>query len=134
MIDQSGIQLRNPTRSELASLMAAYEAEHGPVQTLPIICGTDKRIPFVIANPEKPKQVAASKQSPAIRQVDAKMIARNATRHAEAKARLEVIKAMALTGAKIREMAAATDIDPKSVMRLMKKHSVQRGPQIDLEA
>lgn len=134
MIDQTGIQLRNPTRSELAALMAAYEAEHGAVQTLPILCGTDKRIPFIITNPEKPKRAAKAKQSQAIRQHDDQMIAANANKKAKAQARLDLIKTMATTGAKIRDMADATTLNPKSVMRLLKQHGIKRGPQMNLEA
>lgn len=42
-------------RQEIARKMAAFEAEFGPVETLPILT-TDKRIPFRITCPERKRQ------------------------------------------------------------------------------
>ena len=42
-------------RQEIARKMAAFEAEHGPVETTPILT-TDKRIPYRISCPEKRQQ------------------------------------------------------------------------------
>ncbi|MBU0792294.1 MAG: hypothetical protein KKC55_17805 [Gammaproteobacteria bacterium] len=42
-------------RQEIARKMAAFEAEHGPVETTPILT-TDKRIPYRISCPEKKQQ------------------------------------------------------------------------------
>lgn len=39
-------------RQEIAAKVAAWEAEHGPVETLPIRIG-DKVIPYVVSCPEK---------------------------------------------------------------------------------
>lgn len=132
MIDQSGIQLRNPMRSELASLIAACEAEHGPVQTLPIICGADKQIPFVITNPERPK--GTGNQSQALRKLDSKRIEKINGNTARRMKNVEIIRGLAAQGATIEAIAQAAGITRKTVMRLMNDYHITRGRQTKLQA
>lgn len=49
-------------RQEIARKMAAFEAENGPVQTLPIL-NHDKRVPFQITCPERRKLTREDQES-----------------------------------------------------------------------
>ena len=40
--DRTSIQLRDHLRATLADMMAAYERQHGPVETIPLICGPSR--------------------------------------------------------------------------------------------
>lgn len=59
LIDNHAIAQGEALRAEIAAKVAAYEAEFGPVQTLPIRTD-DKRVPYRISCPEK-KQAARAK-------------------------------------------------------------------------
>lgn len=130
MIDQSGILIRDDLRRVLVARMAEYEAAHGPVQTLPIICGTDKRIPFSISNPEKPKDEKAR----TLRDLADKRGAANTVKKRQSAKKIDKLREMAPKGAKIIDMCDATGLTPNTVMRYLKEHAIQRGPQTDLEA
>lgn len=52
MIDLSAIAQGDALRAEIAAKTAAFEALHGPVETLPSL-NRDKRIPYRITCPEK---------------------------------------------------------------------------------
>lgn len=135
MYDSTSIQLRDQVRAEIAAKVSAYEAQHGPVETLPIRID-DKQVPFRIACPEKPRAKAQVKPKPsrALRQLDSKRAAMNSARKTRALQRLETIRQMAARGAKVTEMADATGIAATSVMRLIREHNIPRGPKMDLEA
>lgn len=49
-------------RQDLAAKMAAFEAENGPVQTLPILTD-DKRVPFRLSCPEKKQKQLSDTQA-----------------------------------------------------------------------
>ena len=132
MTDSTSIQLRDSARDQLAAQMAAYEAEHGPVQTLPIFVGERPKEIFTIHIPGKPKSMPASSQK--LRQLDHKRSAMNVARKAKSDARVEVIRSMAASGATIAQMADATGIAPRSVMRLMRDNGIKRGPKMSMEA
>src|SRR5690606_40921028 len=51
---------RESVRAEIAAKVAAYEAEHGSIETLPIRTD-DKRMPYRISCPEKKLSVEAAK-------------------------------------------------------------------------
>lgn len=55
MIDQSAISQGEALRAEIAAKVAAYVAERGPIQTLPIL-QHDKRLPFRVTCPERKQQ------------------------------------------------------------------------------
>lgn len=59
MIDQSAISQGDALRAEIAAKIAAWEAENGSVQTLPILTD-DKRVPFRLSCPEKKAQLTVS--------------------------------------------------------------------------
>lgn len=52
MIDTSAIAQGDALRAEIAAKVAAWEAEHGPIETLPIRI-SDKVLPYVVSCPEK---------------------------------------------------------------------------------
>ena len=68
MIEAPSLQRRDDLSASLAEQMAAYERQHGPVQTLPIVTAGNKQLPFVITSQGKPK----AKPSRALRQLDHK--------------------------------------------------------------
>lgn len=62
MIDHSAISQGDALRSEIAAKVAAWEAENGPVRTLPILTN-DKRVPFRLSCPEKKQQQLSDTQA-----------------------------------------------------------------------
>lgn len=136
MIDSTAIQLRAHDRNTLAQAMAAYESQFGPIVTLPIRCD-DKKVPFSISNPEKPKPETRAKAKPCselLRQLDGKRILANAVKKAKSQEKVKLIREMAARGAKIADMAEAVGIQPGSVHRLIRENGIERGPQTDLSA
>lgn len=129
MIDSTSIQLRDPVRDNLAAQMAAFEAEFGPVQTLPIFVGERPKQVFSIHTPGKPREVSKT-----IRRLDHERAAKNATRKKKNQDRVDTVRRLAGTGATIEEMAAAVKITKKSLMRLMRENNIVRGPKMNLEA
>lgn len=131
MIDSTSIQLRDGLRSDLAMLMAQYEERNGPIKTLPIFCGTDKVIPFSITPAEKQAQ---DKNARVLRDLAAKRGTANTVKKRNSARKIDKLREMAPTGAKIIDMCDATGLTPNVVMRYLKEHGIQRGPQVDMEA
>ncbi|OLU31500.1 hypothetical protein BVH03_08485 [Pseudomonas sp. PA15(2017)] len=130
MIDAPNLQPRSQQSAELAALMATYERQHGPVQTLPIVTAGNKQLPFVITSPGKPK----AKPSRALRQRDHKHAELNTAKKRKAAERLEILHRMAPAGASINEMCDATGLSAKTVMDRLRDHRIKRGPKMDLSA
>jgi hypothetical protein len=65
MIDHTAIAAGESLRAEIAVLMAAYEAEHGPVETKPIVPRLEQKRPSynrgVAAQPKPAKPPAPAK-------------------------------------------------------------------------
>lgn len=131
MIDSTGIQLRDSARAELATLMAQYEAEKGPIETLPIVCGEDKHIPFSITPAANQAQ---DKNARVLRDLANKRGTANTVKKRQSARKIEILRQMAPTGAKIIDMCDATGLTPNTVMRYLKEHGIQRGPKMDLNA
>ncbi|SHM78584.1 hypothetical protein [Phytopseudomonas punonensis] len=130
MIEAPSLQPRAEQSAELAALMATYERQHGPVQTLPIVTAGNKQLPFVITSPGKPK----AKPSRALRQQDHKRVELNTAKKRKAAERLAILQRMAPAGASINEMCDATGLSPKTVMDRLRDHRIKRGPKMNLEA
>lgn len=60
MIDT--VSAREADRQAIAALMAKFEEENGPIETMPIIVGEDKKLPYRINSsaPDKVKPVRAA--------------------------------------------------------------------------
>jgi hypothetical protein len=107
MIDQSAILQGDALRAEIAAKVAAYEAEFGSVQTLPIRAD-DKRVPYRISCPEK-KQAAMTKGRDKL----------NATRTAERQRNSERIGAMLKLGVSVKIICERTGLAMRTVRRIM---------------
>jgi len=129
MIDAPSLQPRAEQSAELAALMATYERQHGPVQTLPIVTAGNKQLPFVITSPGKPK----AKPSRALRQLDHKRHTADTAKKRKAAERLEILQRMAPAGATILQMCDATGLSAKTVMGRLRDHRIKRGPKMNLE-
>ncbi|TLX52773.1 hypothetical protein DN824_21945 [Stutzerimonas nosocomialis] len=105
MIDHSAIQRNDSARAQLAAQMAAWEAEHGPVETLPIHT-EDKKPAFRITCPEK--KAAQQKAS-------------QASAKAERSRNAERIGAMLRLGVKVPTIAERTGLAQRSVRRIIKE-------------
>ncbi len=113
LIDNHAIAQGEALRAEIAAKVAAYEAEFGPVQTLPIRTD-DKRVPYRISCPEK-KEAAKAKA----RQ---KMIE---PRSAERKRNGERIGAMLKIGVPVRIIAERIGIAERSVRRILAEDGIK---------
>lgn len=132
MFDITSIQARDGLRQTLAAKMAAFEAECGPVQTLPIRIG-DAPIPgFRIHCPDKPKAALRVRvRKPASeRKPRANMLTKQQ--------KIEAIRQLAAKGLRIEEIADQADFTPKLtrsyVLNTLRAHSIPRGPKTNLEA
>lgn len=126
MIDSTGIQLREELRGKLVALMAQYEAEKGPIETLPIVCGHDKVVPFSITPAANQAQ---DKNARVLRDLAKKRGTANTVKKRQSAKKIEILRKMAPTGAKIIDMCDATGLTPNTVMRYLKEHGIQRGKQ-----
>lgn len=130
MIDAPSLQRRDDLSASLAEQMAAYERQHGPVQTLPIVTAGNKQLPFVITSPGKPK----AKPSRALRQLDHKRHTADTAKKRKAAERLATLHRMGPADASIAAMCDATGLSAKTVMDRLRDHRIQRGPKMDLNA
>lgn len=126
MIDSTGIQLRDSARAELAMLMAKYEAEKGPIETLPIICGQDKVVPFSITPAANQAQ---DKNARVLRDLAKKRGTANTVKKRQSAKKIEILRQMAPNNPTTLEMCDATGLTPNTVMRYLKEHGIQRGKQ-----
>lgn len=123
MIGLSDIQAKDEIRRTMAEQIAAWEAENGPVQTLPIRIGDAPVETFSINVPGKPKAMPASSQA-----LRAKDHARVTLRTQKKMAKVESIRELAATGMKIADMAERLDMTAKYIMRIIHEHGLPRGP------
>lgn len=131
MISTNDIQNRNPDRNELAALLADFEKQNGPVQTLPIQTWVDKKLPFTITPANKQGR---DENARVLRDLAAKRGTAKTVKKRNSAKKIDKLREMAPTGAKIIAMCDATGLTPNTVMRYLKEHNIQRGPNIDLEA
>jgi len=105
-------------RQEIARKMEKFEAEHGPVETLPIRVG-DKVIPYRIACPEK-------KQAMSENQAKARSRSRNNTRNAQIRAtNRERVLALAKCTLGAKAIAERTGISVTTVRSILKEAASQ---------
>ena len=107
LIDNHAIAQGDALRAEIAAKVAAYEAEFGPVQTLPIRTD-DKRVPYRISCPEK-KQAAMTKGRDKL----------NAARTAERQRNGERIEAMLKLGVSVKIICERTGLALRTVRRII---------------
>lgn len=131
MTDLSHTQALDSMRATIAAKTAAYEAEFGPIETLPIYIGERPQPSFTVSVPGKPK---AHQQSRELRRADHERAAKNATRKKRNQDRVDTVRRMAGTGSTIEQMAEAVKITRNSLMRLMRENNIVRGPKMNLEA
>lgn len=125
MSDLSCIQALDAARTDIAAKTAAYEAQFGKVETLPIRIGDAPVEQFTIHNPEKPKP---AKQSRALRNADHKRVLLRTTRKMEKVNRIRELAATGITIEQIAERAGFTPpLTAKYVMRQMLEHGIVRG-------
>lgn len=126
MIDVATIEAKDIERAELADLMAAFEAQNGPVQTSPIQIGAKPAPGFTIHTPGKPKpdRTPVVRKTAAERKPRPNMVAKNR--------RVAELQPMALKGATIAEMAEASGYTRKYIANLLYNRKLLRGPKTDL--
>ncbi|WP_312141277.1 hypothetical protein [Stutzerimonas nitrititolerans] len=101
-------------RQEIARKMEEFEAEHGPVETLPIRVG-DKVIPYRISCPEK-------KQALSENQAKTRSRSRNNTRNAQIRAtNRERVLALAKCTLGAKSIAERTGISVTTVRSILKE-------------
>lgn len=127
MIDLSGIQAKDEIRRAMAEQIAAWEAENGPVQTLPIRIGDAPVETFSINVPGKPKVMPTSSQA-----LRAKDHARVTLRTQKKMAKVQSIRELAVTGMRIADIAERLGFTAKYVQRIILEHAIKR--KMDLEA
>lgn len=127
MIDLSNIQQREPLRATLAQQMAAFEALHGRVETLPIRIGNEPMPGFRITCPEKPRQdrTALPRKPKAERKPRANTLLK--------RSRIEKLRPLAMSGATIEKMAEESGYSRKYIARLLWERKLQRGPSTKLD-
>ena len=123
MIDLSGIQAKDEIRRAMAKQIAAWEAENGPVQTLPIRIGDAPVETFSINIPGKPKAMPTSSQA-----LRAKDHARVTLRTQKKMAKVESIRELAVTGMRIAEMSERLGFTAKYIQRILLEYGLPRGP------
>lgn len=121
MTDLSHTQSLDTARATIAAKTAAYEAEFGPIETLPIYIGERPRPSFTVTVPGKPK---AHQQSRELRQADHKRVT---LRTQKKMAKVASIRELAITGMKIADMAERLDMTTKYIMRIILEHGLPRG-------
>ncbi|MCQ4302253.1 hypothetical protein NAV11_20255 [Pseudomonas songnenensis] len=114
LIDNHAIAQGEALRAELdlSAKIAAYEAEFGPVQTLPIRTD-DKRVPYRISCPEKKKADKDKARSKLVEQ-----------RSRERQRSSERISAMLKIGVSPRIIAERIGIAERSVRRIMAEDGI----------
>lgn len=130
MILTNDVHNREEDRQSIAARMAEYEAKNGPVQTTPILFGKDKVIPFSIAPAKNTQEYEARMLSDLAK----KRGTANTVKKRQSAKKIDKLREMAPKGAQIIDMCDATGLTPNVVMRYLREHNIQRGPQIDLEA
>lgn len=130
MHDITSIQARDGLRHTLAEKMAAFEAECGPITTLPIRIG-DAPIPgFRIHCPDKPKAVQRVKVARQPSKISKKVAAKQL--------KIAAIRELAAQGLSMADIADRADFTPKLsvryVMRAIYENGIPRGKQTNLEA
>lgn len=112
------------------AFMAAFEAENGPIETLPIFVGERPKQVFSI-NP--PGKVKAEKPSRALRRLDHARAIKNTARERKNQERVATVRRMSASGETIQAMADAVGITPTSIMRVMRDNNIPRGLKMNLE-
>lgn len=102
-------------RQEIARKMAAFEAQHGPVETTPILA-TDKRIPYRISCPER-KQQRLSDEAVKVRS-RAKVNEERQQVHAR---NIERIQALANCQLNTKEIAKRTGLSASTVGKIIRE-------------
>ena len=128
MTDLSHTQSLDTARATIAAKTAAYEAEFGPVQTLPIFVGERPKQTFFIQVPGKPKSAGrympvARRKAPAERKPRPNMLAK--------RAKLERLRELAALGYSIDRMVEATHYPRSWITRALwdPKNEIVRGQQ-----
>lgn len=129
MSDLSCIQALDAARADIAAKVAAWEAENGPVQTLPIRVGNAPVETFSINVPGKPKNMPSSSQ--ALRAMDHARVTQRTAKKLEKVAR---IRELASTGMKIEEIAENSGLTPRYVMKAISEHGIARGRKASMES
>lgn len=124
MIDLSGIQAKDEIRRVMAEQIAAWEAENGPVQTLPIRIGDAPVEQFTIHSPGKPKPSRALR---------AKDHDRVTMRTAKKLGKLATVRELAAQGLTIAQMAERSGFSAKYCQRLILENGIVRGRLTDLK-
>ncbi len=102
-------------RQEIARKMAAFEAQHGPIETTPILT-TDKRIPYRISCPER-KQQRLSDEAVKVRS-RAKVNDERQQVHAR---NIERIQALANCQLNTKEIAKRTGLSASTVSKIIRE-------------
>lgn len=123
MVDLSGVHVREDARQKLAAQVAAFEAENGPVKTLPIRIGNSPIETFSINSPGKQKSMPSSSQS-----LRAKDHDRITIRKQKRNDNVEKVRELALTGITIEAIADQAGLSRKYVLRLIREHNIPRRP------
>ena len=131
MILTNDVQNREEDRQSIAARMAEYEAKNGPVQTMPIQRGAHKEIPFSITPSNKQGR---DQNARVLSDLANKRVTANTVKKRNSAKKIDKLREMAPKGAQIIDMCDATGLTPNVVMRYLREHNIQRGPQIDLEA
>lgn len=124
MIDLSGIQAKDEIRRTMAEQIAAWEAENGPVQTLPIRIGDAPVETFSINVPGKPKVMPTSSQ--ALRAKDHSRVTMRTQKKME---KVQKIRELAMTGMRIADMSERLGFTAKYVQRIILEHGLPRSKE-----
>lgn len=128
MIGLSDIQAKDEIRRTMAEQIAAWEAENGPVQTLPIFVGDRPQPSFTVTVPGKP---VAHQQSQKMRKADHDRVTMRTAKKLE---KLAKVRDLAAKGLTIAQMAEQSGFTAKYCQRLILENGIVRGRQTDLEA
>lgn len=123
MIDLNNAQARDDYRINLAAQMAAFEERYGPVQTLPIRIGDQPVETFSINSPGKPK---AEKPSRSLRAQDHQRVTQRTQKKLE---NVRKVKALAITGMRIADIAEQSGLTAKYVQKLILEHGLKRSQE-----
>lgn len=125
MQDIISIQAREPMRTSLAEQMAAYEAEFGPVQTLPIRVGNVAAPVFSIAVPGKPKPEQRSRKIAGPRKLRKSQEVQLA--------KIERVKAMVPQHKTVAEIAAAVDWSVGHTQKILAALGLKAATSVTIE-
>ena len=114
MIDKSAIAQGDALRAEIAAKMAAFEAENGPIETLPIL-KHDRRESFRITCPERKQRLSDAAVKVRSR---AKVNDERQQIHAR---NIERIQALANCQLNTKEIAKRTGLSVSTVSRLIRE-------------